>query len=248
VGEDRGFTQVWRVFPARRPRDDAWRIWRIAACRSTIAPVDGGFTRSVIWLAVILGAIGLLLHMFVFDLWVVPRGVDGQFAASVLPTLMPEDKVLVLRGRVPLYGELARCASPVTPGELVVGRVLGSPGDRLTVTDQIVTTNGKPLAARRGCAPRLVAHPVTENLVTMACGFVETGASSFEILSAPDSQGESHTAMVEAGKLYLVSDNRTMHQDSRDFGQVEASTCEHVVFRLWGEQWSDATRRMNVLW
>ncbi|HVH41640.1 MAG TPA: S26 family signal peptidase [Labilithrix sp.] len=207
-----------------------------------------GFTRTLIWLAGILGAIGLLLYLLVFDVWVVPRGPDGQFAASILPALVPEDKIVIQRGRTPIYGELARCQSPVAAGVYVVGRVFGTPGDRVQVTDNTITTNGKGLAARHGCPPRVVAHPVTENLVTMSCGVAETGAWSFEYLSHPDYSSGTHSAIVEAGKVYLVSDNRLMHQDSRDFGQVDASTCEHIVFRLWGEKYTDGSRRFNVLW
>lgn len=207
-----------------------------------------GFGRWLMWVAGIVGAIGLLLYLFAFDAWVVPRGADGQFAASVLPTLVPEDKVLVQRGRVPVYGELARCSSPVAAGVYVVGRVFGTPGDRVQVTDNAVTTNGKALSAQHGCAPKVVAHPVTENLVTMSCGVAATGSWSFEYLSHPGLQSGIHSAIVEAGKLYLVSDNRLMHQDSRDFGQVDAATCEHIVFRLWGEHYSDGPRRFNILW
>lgn len=207
-----------------------------------------GFTRTGVWLLGILGAIGLLLYLLVFDVWVVPRGPDGQFAASILPTLMPEDKVLVQRGRVPAYGELARCASPTTTGAFVVGRVFGTPGDRVQVTDGLVTTNGKGLSSRHGCPQKVVAHPVTENLVTMSCSVADSGAWTFEYLTHPEMLTGTHSALVEAGKLYLVSDNRLMHEDSRDFGLVEASTCEHIVFRLWGERYADGARRFNVLW
>ncbi len=206
-----------------------------------------GFTRTAIWFLGILGAIGFLLYLLVFDVWVIPRGPDGQFAASILPTLMPEDKVLVQRGRVPVYGELARCISPIGGG-YVVGRVFGTPGDRVEASDAVITTNGKPLASRHGCPPKVVAHPVTENLVTMTCSAAETGAWTFEYLTYPNAQGGTHSSMVEAGKLYLVSDNRLMHQDSRDFGLVDASTCEHIVFRLWGERYTDGTRRFDILW
>jgi signal peptidase I len=205
------------------------------------------FTRLLVWITGILGAVGVLLYLFVFDVWVVPGG-DVQLTASILPALMPQDKLLIQRGRVPVYGELARCASPVSSGSFVIGRVFGTPGDRVEVTDNAITTNGKGLSARHGCPQRVVAHPVTENLVTMNCGVAETGAWSFEYLTSSDTIGGTHSALVEAGKVYLVSDNRLMHQDSRDFGQVDASTCEHVVFRLWGERYTDGSRRFNVLW
>jgi len=39
-----------------------------------------------------------------------------------------------------------------------------------------------------------------------------------------------------------------MHQDSRDFGQVRCVDLRHVVFRLWGERYTDGSRRFNLLW
>jgi signal peptidase I len=206
------------------------------------------FTRLAFWVFGILGAIGLLFYLFVYDVWVVTRGPDGQFVASILPTLMPEDKVLVQRGRVPGFGELARCANPLSPGTFVVGRVFGIAGDYVEVVDGNVNTRGKALQDRHACESRVVAHPVTENLVTLSCTLQETGAWSFEFLWSPAMHTGTHTAVVEPGKLYLVSDNRLMHQDSRDFGQVDASTCEHIVFRLWGERYVDSSRRFTLLW
>lgn len=206
-----------------------------------------GLLRGTIWVLVILGAICGLLYLLVFDVWVVPTG-DKEMAASILPALMPEDKLLVQRGRTPVYGELARCISPTAPGTFVVGRVFGTAGDRVEVNDFAVLTNGQRLAARHGCPPRTIAHPVSETLVTLSCGVAETGAWSFEYLSSPELSGGNHSSTVEAGKVYLVSDNRVMHQDSRDFGLVDASTCEHIVFRLWGERYLDSSRRFNLLW
>ncbi len=201
----------------------------------------------MIWIIGILAAVCGLLYLLVFDVWVVPTG-DDQLAASILPTLMPEDKIVIQRGRRPIYGELARCQSPVAPGSFVVGRVFGTGGDRVEVADNLITTNGKALASRHACAQRQVAHPVTENLVTMQCGVAETGAWSFEYLLSREMSAGNHSAVVEPGKLYLVSDNRLMHQDTRDFGLVDESTCEHIVFRLWGERYLDNSRRFNVLW
>lgn len=205
-------------------------------------------TRLVLWLGGILGAIGLLLYLLVFDVWVVPRGQEVQFPASILPTLMPEDKLLIQRGRVPRWGELARCASPQTAGEYVVGRVFGVPGDRVEVSDGGITTNGKPFTSRTWCKQQVVAHPITGNLVTMQCGVADTGSWTFEYLTNSEMITGTRSALVEAGRLYLVSDNRVMHHDSRDFGQVDAATCEHIVFRLWGERYTDSSRRFDILW
>lgn len=209
-----------------------------------------GLTKFLVWMGGIFGAICLLLHLFVFDEWVVPHAPEGQFfAVSILPALMPDDKILLRRGSSPQVGELARCAHPTSSGQWVVGRVFGTPGDRVEVTDRAVTTNGKALAAAHGCPPMVVANPITDNLVTLSCGVVETGAWSFSHLQGDTGlSAGKQSAVVESGKVFLVSDNRLMHEDSRDFGQVDSSTCEHIVYRLWGERFSDSSRRFTILW
>jgi signal peptidase I len=205
-----------------------------------------GFVRACVWIGAIFGAICLLLYLFVFDAWRVPGG-DKQLLASLQPTLTADDLILVQRGRRPKNGELARCQSPLG-NAFVLGRVFGAGGDKVEVNDHGVSTNGVTLAARHGCPPVTLQHPVTETLVTMTCGVAETGAWSFSYLTSPDQSGGTHSAVVEAGKLYLVSDNRVMHQDSRDYGLVDESTCEHVVYRLWGERFTDSSRRFTLLW
>lgn len=207
-----------------------------------------GITRALLWIVGIGGAIWLLLILFVFDSWTVPHGDDRLFETSLAPTLGADDHVLVRKGAQPHFGELARCQHP-TGSRYVVGRVFGEPGDRVLVNDKGVSTNNKYVASAHGCGTVTVVHPATEALVTMHCGEVELGAGSFRYLHAPaDMSIGEHNATVEAGKLFLVSDNRSMHEDSRDFGQVDQSTCEHIVFRMWGEHYTDSSRRFTIIW
>ncbi len=48
-----------------------------------------------------------------------------------------------------------------------------------------------------------------------------------------------HKVTVEFGKWFLVSDDRHVHLDSRDFGEIDsgpAGGCQHIVFRLVGRR------------
>jgi len=193
-----------------------------------------------------LGAIGLLLYLFVFDTWVVPDG-DRLFVVSILPALKPQDRILTRRGSQPKYGELARCLEP-TSNTFVIGRVMGTGGDTVEIKGEVVITNGKSLPSRHACDPVQMAHPVSEELITLECGAVETGAWTYQYLTRREFPDSSHAAMVEPGRVYLVSDNRHMHKDSRDFGTIDVTLCEHVVFRLWGETFTDSSRRFTLLW
>jgi len=84
-----------------------------------------GFTRGVVWIAILLGAIGGLLYMLVFDVWVVPTGIRS-FAAAILPTLMPRTKCFVQRVVPGLFTGACRAAPRASGGTFVVGRVFGT--------------------------------------------------------------------------------------------------------------------------
>lgn len=206
-----------------------------------------GFTRNVLWLAGILGAIVLLLYLFVFDTWVVPPD-DLPMATAIAPTLDGDDRILTRRGSSPRVGELARCMMPDGSGKYVIGRMFGAEGDNVEINNERVSVNGKAPSARFGCGFATVTQPVTLEKVQLSCSVEDNGAFTYSVLLHPEFREGQRVAKVEPGKVFLVSDNRHIHLDSRDFGQVDASTCEHVVFRLWGKSFVDSTHRFNVLW
>lgn len=209
--------------------------------------VDSSFGRNVVWLVAILGAITLLLYLFVFDTWVVP-GDDPLFTASILPTLSPEDRILTKRGSDPVVGQLARCLVPDGSGKYTIGRVFGRAGDTVDITNERVAVNGKPVKVMFGCTTVNVVNPISGDALPLVCSVEDNGSFTYSVLAHPEHRESTRTAKVEPGQVYLVSDNRHIHKDSRDFGGVELSTCEHVVFRLWGQSFGESSHRFNVLW
>jgi signal peptidase I len=209
--------------------------------------VRSSFARGVVWVAAIAGAIGLLLYLFVFDTWLVPE-TDPAFVASVAPNLGPGDRILLRRGSEPANGELARCADPTDNTKYVVGRVFGRTGDTVETRGDAVVVSGRGTPVAHGCPPVTLTHPVTGEPITLNCGVEENPAWSYGTLRSSTLTDGTHAGQVEPGKLFLVSDDRALHQDSRDFGQVDATTCEHIVYRLWGATYADGSRRFSILW
>lgn len=203
--------------------------------------------RAMIWIAGIGGAICLLLHVLFFDTMVVPQS-DPFWTLSLLPTLQPGDRILTQRRSEVKGGELARCASPEPGQEYVIGRVFGNPGDTIMLDNGRVLINGKGIPARHACPPVKVHHPLSDEDVSLSCAAEETPSGTYSYLLAVDRPEGQRSAVIETGKVFLVSDNRAIHKDSRDFGQIDASTCEHIVFRLWGESYVDSQRRFTVLY
>jgi signal peptidase I len=209
--------------------------------------VQSSFGRNVMWLTAILGAIVGLLYLLVFDTWVVP-GDDPLLLASLQPLLGAEDRILTRRGSVPKTSELARCILPDGSGKYVVARVFGGAGDTVEINNERVSVNGKTAATRFQCPAVSVVHPVSGEASPLTCSVEDNGSFTYSVLVHPEFREGARKAKLEPGKVFLVSDDRHIHYDSRDFGPVDLASCEHVVFRLWGPSFGDSSRRFNILW
>ena len=207
----------------------------------------GGFARFAGWTAVVLGVGGGLLRAFVLEPWTVPD--DEWIVASSAPTLSAGDLVLLLTRGVPGVGDLVRCADPESPKSFVVGRIIGKPGDTLELGGASLKINGYGYSSADACYDNNVSliSPKTQQRVEVLCGRIEIGGGWHYLGRVAKSSPEAiKTYKVDEGKVFLVSDNRDIHDDSRDFGQVSLDTCTHrVVFRMWSAKgWMDGRHRI----
>jgi signal peptidase I len=208
--------------------------------------------KVIAWVAGIFGAIFLLLYATIIDIWTVPED-DPRHSVSIEPTLSAGDHLVVLRSKGDVkFGHLVRCADPDSPGRFVVGRVYGTARDKVKFENDIVLVNGKREPSPRACDPPVVkmVNPANGLEEELHC-FVEESAGTehptFRSIKNPAS--EDKTAVVEQGRIYLVSDNRHIHLDSRDYGTISPESCQHVVLRLWGKNgFGDSAHRFNVIW
>jgi signal peptidase I len=205
--------------------------------------------RLLLWIAVgcaVLCGVGYL----VFEPWTVP-GDDPVFAASIEPALSVGDVLLVTRTKGASDGTLVRCVDPDAAGRFVVGRVAGHAGDTVELTSGVLVVNGKASTASVACDPPTVRlrNPTTLEDEELSCMLEDFGGALHPILRATKSPGRDIKTDVAPGKVYLLSDNRVIHLDSRDYTGVQPATCQRVVLRLWGAQgWLDTHKRLTVLW
>lgn len=202
------------------------------------------------WVAVILAVATGLLYAFVFDVWTVPSD-DPMESASIEPTLSAGDVVLVSRHTSVARGNLLRCADPQAPGRFVIARAIGTSGEKLEIRDEVVSLDGKRLPSPRACdVPETILHdPQSDDDVPMRCSVEDFGERDFWALRAAGRTEPPTSAVVELGRWYLVSDDRHIHVDSRDFGQIDPATCLHIVFRLEGRDgFGDQKKRLTVIW
>jgi hypothetical protein len=80
----------------------------------------------------------------------------------------------------------------------------------------------------------------------LICRVEESGGSQYEILEFPSAPPRPAKTHLDPGKVFLASDNRSLHLDSRDFGPVPRTSCQRILLRLWSaEGYGDAEHRFT---
>jgi signal peptidase I len=205
--------------------------------------------KVLVWVAVGIGAALLVLRQF-FVAWRVPAD-DPLLSASIEPTLSAGDLVVVVRSASVARGSLLRCADPDAPGRFVVGRAIGRSGDLVELGSEVVSLDGHRTPSPRACdAPTMTVYdPRTGEDVDLSCSIEEYNDRSFCALRAMQQQEPPTKVTVEPGLWFLVSDNRHVHLDSRDYGQVDPNTCQPIVFRLVSAAgFGDSKHRLSIIW
>jgi signal peptidase I len=210
----------------------------------------GKFLRGLLWVAGVLSLIAILLRLTVLDVWRIPD--DPIVASSLAPSLREGDLVVLLTRGTPGFGDLVRCTDPEDAQRFVVGRIGGVAGDRVELDGRNLTVNGKAYVAGTACTKRVVSvtHPSTGAEVELVCDTIElAGGFHMRGSSATPSRSAKSSHDVGAGMVFLVSDNREHHDDSRDFGALPLSSCTaRVVYRLVGKGgWSDDETRLQYV-
>ena len=209
------------------------------------------FTRFVLWAVGIIAVVVAVLRLTLFESWVIPED-DSWLSASLEPTLRGGDAVLLLVRGTPGFGDLVRCADPDDPSGYVVGRIVGLAHDTVDVRGSSLRVNGTSYNSTEACEQRefTVEHPDTGAEVVFNCGRVDLGGTwHFRGASLKHKASDNKKHTIGEGQAFLLSDNRTLHVDSRDFGTVEIATCNaRVVYRFWGRDgWSDSSRRLSLI-
>ncbi len=210
----------------------------------------GRLWRGLFWVAAFLLVVGLFVRALFLDSWVVPD--DPKTSAAVAPSLSGGDTVLYMFRNQPAFGDLVRCKDPDDATRYVVGRVVGLSGDTVETNGKELSVGGKRYNGEMACAEEKlsVPHPSTGSPVELWCDQVQI-AGHPHLRGASDKAGIFTPTKTSVGQdmLFLLSDDRSYHDDSRDFGTVRADSCSgRIVFRLWSKDgWKDARHRMTFV-
>ena len=181
-----------------------------------------GWLRFACWAVVLVGGVLLALYELFFDVWKVPTD-DPMLSASIEPTLTAGDIVLVSRHGAVERSEVLRCPDPQAPGRYVIGRAIAKAGEKVALEEELVRVDSTRIPSPHACGVPAVTlrDPNTNEDVDLTCSIEDFGGVEFTVLRSPAHPEAPTRATVESGRWYLISDNRHVHLDSRDFRAVE---------------------------
>jgi len=210
----------------------------------------GGWKKGLIFLILAVGIPGGVGYGVFVDTWTVTEE-EPRLGASLAPNAAIGDNVLISRSFGARLGWLVRCTDPVSPDRFVIGRVVGTYGHELAVENGRLNLNHHQTNTSSSCLERTVAvyNPAIGADVEEYCTYEEVGSSRHATITIPNAVESKFETRVNGGQVFLLSDNRTLHYDSRDYGQVDPNTCQHIVFRLSGVNgWMDSDHRLTFLY
>jgi len=206
--------------------------------------------RALGWIAAAVLLVGVVLRVGFVDVWTLPD--DPRTGAAVAPSLAGGDTILYMFRNKPAFGDLVRCKDPDDATRYVVGRVVGLTGDTVEVNGGELRVGGKRYLGEMACADAKIEipHPTAGSTVEIVCDQYEiAGHPAFRGVATKSMMDTPLTKTVGEGMLFLLSDDRSYHDDSRDFGVVPADSCSgRIVFRLWAKDgWKDSKHRMTFV-
>ncbi|MHC5268465.1 signal peptidase I [Enterococcus sp. LJL98] len=173
------------------------------------------------------GAFILILAVFVLlrVYFITPVSVKGH---SMDPTLADGQKMLTLKTNQLSRLDIITLQEPDDLNKLAVKRVIGLPGETITMKNDQLSINGKVLDETY-----LAEY---QNLFRQG-ELIETYAYNdhFQQIAANATTfTDDFEVTVPRGKYFVLGDNRLVSKDSRSFGMVDESYVEgKVIWRYW---------------
>ncbi len=160
---------------------------------------------------IIAGLAALLLITFVIRTFYIP-------SISMIPTLKVHDVLLVDELRYHLYqpqdGDIAVFLPPFnSSGDEFIKRVIGVPGDTITIADGIVYRNGKALTEPYENEP-----PVYDLAIKHYDIYVNGMPLDRRSANIPPQSKWSSPGRIPAGYYFMLGDNRNYSDDSHVWG------------------------------
>ncbi len=159
------------------------------------------FVMDILETIVFIGSFFIVLYLFILQ----PNQVKGQ---SMDPTFHSGDYILTAKIAYKFKpyerGDVVVFRSPKNPDIEYIKRIIGLPGDKIMIRNQIVFVNNQP---------------IDEPYISSPTNLWEGGYLK-----------EGEEIIVPENHLFVMGDNRPRSSDSREFGPIPISSVIGLVF------------------
>lgn len=180
----------------------------------------------------IVAIITIVGRLFLFDI-----GKTANY--SMAPNIIPGDIFLFRTIGLLGKGDIAVCQHPEDPSSLVIGRILGVPGDKLKLKNNHFSY-GRSTVHHNYTSPLIYFDTSTEEHMKYVVRIAEekVGGVLYSVAFMDTSRGQHfQETIVPEHQFFIVGDNRNMAHDSRNFGFVPIASClGEAVFLLWASE------------
>lgn len=188
--------------------------------------------KFIISVIIIVALIVIFGRLFFFD-------IAKTENYSMIPNIIPGDIFIVRKaGNTGLLGksDIAVCQNPEDPSTLVIGRIIGVPGDTFSLKGNHLHF-GSQMIQHQYSSPIIYFDTLTEEHMKYVVRVAEEklGGTVFSIafMDTPAGRDFQETTVPEH-HFFLLGDNRNMANDSRNFGFVPIDSCiGEAIFLLW---------------
>ena len=194
------------------PQSNQWQLlWRVLRWLGTV----------VVIMAVVFG-VKMVLGLFLSN--------DQVAGNSMQPNLKNGDRLVVVTHTSIKGNAIVTLKSPIQADEQYIKRVIGLPGDTVSVKNDQLYINGK-----RTAQPYLKTSFIEKSLrLSEVQSGAVTGGQHFTPNFSLATLKATQTARVPKGSYFVLGDNRPVSYDSRKFGFVKRSDIYGVVkWRYW---------------
>lgn len=187
--------------------------------------------KGLLWISITLG---IIVFIGRFTFWVPGVAPDNAMA----PTIWAGDKFIVLTRGEPGLGSIVYCDHPVYANQVVLGRIVGLPGDTVEMLGDKLLINDDALIQDHGESFTFLDKVSGVNVMQMNLRKAEQEIGGhLATLMYPEKTYKMSLRKTKVKNGYfLIGDNRALvlnAADSRFFGEVHQSLCKGRVLFIW---------------
>jgi len=188
--------------------------------------------KVVVTIVLIVAVLAIVGRIFLFDISKVSN-------YSMVPNIIPGDIFAFRTVGLLGAGDIAVCKNPEDPSNLITGRIIGVPGDEVSIKNNNVIINTN-MVHHNFTHPVIYFDTSTEESMKYVVHQAEekVAGSLFTVSLMETSRGKKYRpVVVPQDSFFLLGDNRNMAHDSRNYGFVPIENCKgEAMFIIWAAE------------